>query len=289
MSILVGDNFSYSASKPLDARLKYSTTAEMKAVVDATMYDGCTAYCSESDKTYQWKSTNTVDETLGRWREFSSGGGDDENAYHTTDAAETTLSDSDKFPFYDASASAKRNSTWSNIKSKLKTYFDTLYNKVTAGTGLSLSSNTMSIKPFESGDMDEVMATLPSVQARYPKYSTEEQIVGEWVDGKPLYQKTITGQLFPLSSWNTAIEKNYACNYTHNISNIDYIINIFGFAYWSGDNTRYVIMGNNCDTRMDCTKTILKLLVPKTGIISPYTDYASAIYNITIQYTKTTD
>lgn len=75
MALTLGDNFSYQGAKPLDARLKYSTVSEMKAVGDATMYDGCMAYCSETEKTYQWKSTNTVDASTGRWREFSSGGG----------------------------------------------------------------------------------------------------------------------------------------------------------------------------------------------------------------------
>ena len=89
MSLVIGDNFSFQGAKPLDARLKYSTVAEMKAVADSTMYEGCLAYCSETEKTYQWKSTNTVDETLGRWREFETGGGssEDPNAYHTTDSA----------------------------------------------------------------------------------------------------------------------------------------------------------------------------------------------------------
>lgn len=75
MALTLGDNFSYQGAKPLDARLNYSTIAAMKAVADATMYNGCMAYCSETEKTYQWKSTNTVDETLGKWREFQSGGG----------------------------------------------------------------------------------------------------------------------------------------------------------------------------------------------------------------------
>lgn len=75
MGIPIADNFNFQSQKPLDGRLQYSTIADMKAVADSTMYDGCTAYNKESDKTYQWKSTNTVDETLGRWREFSSGGG----------------------------------------------------------------------------------------------------------------------------------------------------------------------------------------------------------------------
>lgn len=47
--------------------------------------------------------------------------------YQTGDTAETNLDDADYVPFYDSSATAKRKSLWSNIKSVLKTYFDTLY------------------------------------------------------------------------------------------------------------------------------------------------------------------
>ena len=48
-------------------------------------------------------------------------------AYQTSDSAETTLADDDKIPFYDTSATAKKNSTWANIKAKLKSYFDGIY------------------------------------------------------------------------------------------------------------------------------------------------------------------
>lgn len=75
MALTLGDNFSYQGAKPLDARLKYDTLAAMKAVADSTMYDGCMAYCVATDKTYQWKSTNTIDEDTGKWREYASGGG----------------------------------------------------------------------------------------------------------------------------------------------------------------------------------------------------------------------
>ena len=47
--------------------------------------------------------------------------------YSTSDTAETAIADGDYFPYYDTSATAKRKSLWSNIKSVLKTYFDTLY------------------------------------------------------------------------------------------------------------------------------------------------------------------
>lgn len=174
MALTLGDNFSYQGAKPLDARLKYATLADMKAVADATMYEGCLAYCAATDKTYQWKSTNTVDADTGKWREFESGGGTDDytdlqnkpqinsitlsgnkslsdlgiapanvadDCYKTSDTAETAIDDADYFPFYDSSATAKRKSLWSNIKSVLKTYFDTIYST------FSGSYNDLSDKP----------------------------------------------------------------------------------------------------------------------------------------------
>ncbi len=105
MALTLGDNFSYQGAKPLDARLNYSTVAAMKTVADATMYEGCMGYCSETDKTYQWKSANTVDETLGKWREYSSGGG------HTIiDSEDTELTQRDKMKFGDG-FTASDNST----------------------------------------------------------------------------------------------------------------------------------------------------------------------------------
>lgn len=49
------------------------------------------------------------------------------NCYQSTDTAETDLQDTDYVPFYDTSASGKRNTLWSNIKAKLKAYFDNVY------------------------------------------------------------------------------------------------------------------------------------------------------------------
>lgn len=74
MALTIGDNFSYLGGKPLDGRLKYNTLADMVAMAESTLYDGCLAYCVESDKNYQWKSSNDSDDTLGKWREFGSGG-----------------------------------------------------------------------------------------------------------------------------------------------------------------------------------------------------------------------
>lgn len=45
----------------------------------------------------------------------------DAEAFSTRDSAETAIDDSDTFPFYDASVSGKRKSTYSNLFSKLRT------------------------------------------------------------------------------------------------------------------------------------------------------------------------
>jgi hypothetical protein len=41
--------------------------------------------------------------------------------------AEINIADEDAIPFYDASETAHRKTPWSNIKAKLKTYYDTMY------------------------------------------------------------------------------------------------------------------------------------------------------------------
>ena len=84
--------------------------------------------------------------------------------YQTGDTAETSLADGDYFPFYDTSASGKKKTLWSNIKSVLKTYFDSLYkgasvhdtwSEVTSkpftstGSGLTVSSNVLKTSQYD--------------------------------------------------------------------------------------------------------------------------------------------
>lgn len=48
---------------------------------------------------------------------------------------ENAIADADELPFYDASASCQRKTTWQNVKAKLKGYFDTVYLGAGALTG----------------------------------------------------------------------------------------------------------------------------------------------------------
>ena len=324
MALTLGDNFSYQGAKPLDARLTYADIATMKAVADATMYNGCVAYCVAADKTYQWKSTNTVDETLGKWREFESGGGggtsdysdltnkpsiegvtlsgnktaadlglakssqipSTSDCYKTGDSSFTAIADGDYVPMYDISASAKVKSTWSNIKSVLKTYFDTLYNKVTNGTGLNLSNGTMSIKQFESGDMAEVIPELPegntlvSIANAFNKsdiYSTSEKMIGQWVNGKPVYMKSVAFGSLPNST-----TKNVA----HGISSLGEVVKIQALGKTASGNYYTISWAdrNSISNNINIQVTSSNISITTSANLTSET-----ITYVTLLYTKSTD
>lgn len=71
--------------------------------------------------------------------------------YDINDTAETSLVDGDYIPFYDTSATAKRKTLWSNIKSVLKTYFDTIYSTVKSRQTPASGGTTLSL--VNTGDM----------------------------------------------------------------------------------------------------------------------------------------
>ena len=73
--IKVGDNFSYKGKKPLDSRDCFDTVSEMAQFAETSLDEGHLSYVKETDKYYKFNSTNTVDSTLGKWREYNNGGG----------------------------------------------------------------------------------------------------------------------------------------------------------------------------------------------------------------------
>ena len=73
MSLVIGDNFSYKARKPLDERFIFNTILEMADLSDSVLYTGLMAFNNETKKFYTFDSSNTIDAILGKWREFSPG------------------------------------------------------------------------------------------------------------------------------------------------------------------------------------------------------------------------
>ena len=61
----------------------------------------------------------------------------------------------------------------------------------TAGDGISISNDEISTDNMSAADMAEVAYPLPGVTPKLMRYSTSEQMIGYWIDGKPIYQKVI--------------------------------------------------------------------------------------------------
>ncbi len=119
-------------------------------------------------------------------------------------------------------------------------------------------------------------SVLPAAPAF--NYSTEEQVVGTWIDGKPLYQKTVECGTLP----NHSVKKT-----AHNITDADlvFIQNAFGF-YPNGNQT--IIL----PTSQDETGKGLQLFVDRTNIFIYCREFNLSDYSqsyVTLQYTKTTD
>lgn len=115
-------------------------------------------------------------------------------------------------------------------------------------------------------------------------YSTDEQVVGTWIDGKPVYEKTVQyiGNISPNGT-----------SFPHNILNVDKFISLDSLLY-SEDYSR-TYMGNsyiyhdvnsvNIDIKVTVEAENIKInrsSVPEASDV-PYFSY------ITLQYTKTTD
>lgn len=120
MGIIVGDNFNYQASKPLDSRAQFASLADMKAYPDASLYDGCIAYVTANKKNYQYDSNNTTDSNTGKWREFTTGGGGTSNYNDLTNKpqiAGTTLSGNTSLATLGLTSSVETQSDGSSTKS----------------------------------------------------------------------------------------------------------------------------------------------------------------------------
>lgn len=309
MALTLGDNFSYQGAKPLDARLIYSTVASMKAVADSTMYDGCLAYCTATSKTYQWKSTNAVDETTGKWREFTSGGdtiqvdtlptaGEDELGKVYQYIGSTTLAYTHGY-FYECVSDGAGTPTysWANVPTS-KGGHD-IKNDGVAVT----SRDTMNFTDFDIADdstneetdikahrltaseLTDICSPLPSAVSDMPVLFDEtgaEYVVGWYklANGtkKPVYEKTVLENL----------QSGRGINVNTGITNIDIVVNIKAIFYrdWTGapytpdycppvyfDSTAYYQIGLKIDGK---------------AFYNNDSNTTGKIY-ITAQYTKTTD
>lgn len=121
---------------------------------------------------------------------------------------------------------------------------------------------------------------VPDTINKLQTYSTEEKVIGTWIDGKPLYRKTIT---VVISGAITGTVQNFQFN--HNISNIKYAwvevathdISQNGFSYGPSG---YINAANN-RTQWYMSNEIIAASCDRSG--------DDGTWYISICYTKTTD
>lgn len=207
------------------------------------------------------------------WVEIGGGSIDTTKIYSTDDTAETSLDDADYVPFYDTSATAKRKSLWSNIKSVLKTYFDPYY-KLVAGTNIGLTDDTN----------NRIISATNTISLNY---STSEQAIGTWIDNKTLYQRTYTGTLSTSTNSNTVVAT---------LVSSAKVINIEGIAEKSGYRVLLPYIQGNVTIASGKSAGLYRIgiYVTDTNQVtvgnylgdSTYPFYEGATYYITVRYTK---
>lgn len=115
-------------------------------------------------------------------------------------------------------------------------------------------------------------------------YSTTEQVIGTWIDGKPLYEKTYVINALPSSA-------GYQ-DHSLGLSDID-VRHSFGDLKWASGTTRpfgVIGMDRNSPTSWYMQNQITYTIENNSFIrIIVGTDRSAISATITIQYTKTTD
>ena len=112
---------------------------------------------------------------------------------------------------------------------------------------------------------------VSDAEKNFNKYSTTEEVVGTWIDGKPIYRKVV----------KLSVVKHGA----KLISGVDNLINTRGFFQWNGNlNYKYVFPCNDNDVMVRAG-----VLDNNIALGTNYTDNSLVNFCAFFEYTKTTD
>lgn len=107
------------------------------------------------------------------------------------------------------------------------------------------------------------------------KYSTTEQVIGTWIDGKPIYRKVIEFGALP---------NNANKDIAHNIQNLGITTDCRGMAVRTSDSRALTIPDSTPNAEISCG-------VANTNVYITTQNDRSSFNNsfLIIEYTKTTD
>ena len=136
-----------------------------------------------------------------------------------------------------------------------------------------------------TADMQEILSVLPIARNNFQKYSTQEQIVGEWIDGKPVYQITLTKE------FTAAQNKTWQSFSEFDISGKNFI----DVNYFLVDSNTFTAFGRDSYVTSSATASSMYRsanVILRENALQVYVAYVDAqnvtVY-VTLKYTKTTD
>lgn len=143
--------------------------------------------------------------------------------------------------------------------------------------GSSVSGTDVYISDTEPTDDNVTMWFNPDEEPTPAAdiYSTEEQVIGTWIDGKPIYRKVIRQQV----DWavTTAYEAKYI---PHGIENFSECISVRAIS--AGYPIPYITSSGGVETAVQSVTAESVKFINKIG-------WSGYYIIITLEYTKTTD
>lgn len=305
MAIKVGQAFERTSANPIDESLAL-TKAKMLTVNDNVMPAYYFTICQDDGKIYLYDKSATASITTGKFTEFAGGGGGDVKVFTTTAVLDEDINDTTTVVAADLPGV-----TWTDLKVGASIIKDSkgtlgLVTAINGTTDVTVTTATTST-PVKELTQSQYNALTPADKnngtvyfvtdgqilpgATQTNYSTSEQVVGQWIDGKPIYQKTIVSTLPTCTTDNTiAIKSVDIGSPVGQIVSLDaYMDNGNGYIFQiicrtgfdnSGDVTHFVL----CDATTNACPEQSKVRFGNARAI-----YSGLDCWATVRYTKTTD
>lgn len=159
----------------------------------------------------------------------------------------------------------------STTKVVINNYNDT---KFVVASGFNCNTIDITLQYTKTTDTELSPVSLPKIKSIH-NYSTDEQVVGTWIDGKPIYEKVI-------NSGYLANNNSITIDVSH--LNINDVIQLKGIAFTDDKKQfRPITLGTSDSNaiRIDFTNNNVRILT--------WSNWSSYNSFVIIQYTKTTD
>ena len=261
------------AGAPLDARTKVALKADLTASGTFPYpYEGMKVYVAEEHKYYTLIGSDPT--VSANWQEDGSGGGGTGGGHAIEDEG-TALTQRDTLNFidFDMEDDSTNEKTQVAMHELTSAEMEEIMSNP-PGPSTPTDFDDLTNRPTKNvTSMDDIITPLPSIRPRQFKYSTDEQVVGEWINGKPVYQKTIDFGALPNNKIKSVL---------HGISNLKMCVDVHG-VFTDGTTTMTIPFPSASGSTVTAGVSATEVSITTTSNRTAYSGY------VYITYTKTTD